>query len=192
MQIQRHLDQPRSRCNQSDVQLLDPEELLRHFKHRRVDVPREPFPHRTIHATRHDELDSTDLETSEDAVSHSDSDPCTGSDDAFTTDHFEGAAKVVDNNGRTFIKAFNEDQFTSIREHGNLYYPFSDRAEWELAKFLLTSTLSMADIDRFLSLKLASHFYVLIAVWLMKDIDQRSQSFIPDGGKVAQPCRNST
>lgn len=154
--VQRHLDQPLSKCNQPNVQLVDPEYLLRHFKHRRVDPP--PFPHRAFQAAR-DEPNSMDLDTSEDTAS-TDSDPESNDADDLTTEYFDGAAKVVDNNGRTFLKAFNEDEFAPIRESENLYYPFADRAEWDMAEFLLTSCLSMADIDRFLSLTLVSHFCV--------------------------------
>ena len=48
---------------------------------------------------------------------------------------------------------FNDDVFSDERIT-NLYYPFSSRAEWEFAFFLLRSDLSMATIDTFLSLKL--------------------------------------
>ena len=52
---------------------------------------------------------------------------------------------------------FDNDRF--FNEHNdNLYYPFASRDEWELASFLLYSNLSMAAIDRFLSLKLVRSF----------------------------------
>ena len=79
--------------------------------------------------------------------------------DTFTTNYFEGAAKVIDHNGQTFMKTFNEDQFVAIQESDNLYYPFADHPEWDMAEFLLTSCLSMADIDHFLSLRLVSRLF---------------------------------
>ena len=49
---------------------------------------------------------------------------------------------------------FNNDRFS--KEHiTNIYYPFSSRAEWELAFFLLLCLdLTIVTIDTFLSLKL--------------------------------------
>jgi hypothetical protein len=43
-----------------------------------------------------------------------------------------------------------QDDFEAMREH-NTYYPFSDRAEWELAKFLCDN-LNQGQITRFLKL----------------------------------------
>jgi hypothetical protein len=56
----------------------------------------------------------------------------------------------------TFLDRFNQDKYASSRAN-NIYYPFSDKAEWELALFLLSSGLSMRKIDDFLMLKLVSH-----------------------------------
>lgn len=60
--------------------------------------------------------------------------------------------------GPTFMDVFNQDTFSEQRK-GNLYYPFASRDEWDLASFLLQSNLSMAMIDRFLSLKIVSPCY---------------------------------
>lgn len=43
-----------------------------------------------------------------------------------------------------------EDDFEQMREH-NVYYPFTDRAEWELAKFLCDN-LNQGQITQFLKL----------------------------------------
>lgn len=72
-------------------------------------------------------------------------------------DYYPGAAKVVDPRGSKFMDAFDEDRFAEIRRNENLYYPFADRPEWELAEFLVTSSLSMAAINCFLSLSLVSY-----------------------------------
>jgi hypothetical protein len=67
-------------------------------------------------------------------------------------EEYNGAAKEY-GLGKTFMTEFNNDRFSDERIT-NLYYPFSSRAEWEFAFFLLRSDLSMATIDAFLSLKL--------------------------------------
>ncbi|KAI6007996.1 hypothetical protein EDC04DRAFT_2582313 [Pisolithus marmoratus] len=43
------------------------------------------------------------------------------------------------------------DPYSSFH-HTNLYYPFANLNDWEMANFLLGSKLSMAKIDEFLSL----------------------------------------
>ena len=58
--------------------------------------------------------------------------------------------------GETFMDQCDKDRFTETRK-GCLYYPFASRDEWELASFLLRSRLSMAALDRFLKLELASY-----------------------------------
>ncbi|KAF9037975.1 hypothetical protein BJ165DRAFT_1352997, partial [Panaeolus papilionaceus] len=55
--------------------------------------------------------------------------------------------------GQTFMDKFDQDIHASKRK-SNVYYPFSTRAEWELAYFLLQSGLSMLSIDDFLKLDL--------------------------------------
>jgi len=57
--------------------------------------------------------------------------------------------------GKTFMDLFNEDTYTQERQH-NIYYPFASQAEWQLASFLLRSSLSMAALDEFLKLDLVS------------------------------------
>jgi hypothetical protein len=67
-------------------------------------------------------------------------------------EEFDGAAKTY-GTGTSFMATFDSDKFAN--EHtDNPYYPFSSRAEWELGAFLLRSSLSMADINAFLSLTL--------------------------------------
>ena len=66
-------------------------------------------------------------------------------------DRFPGAA-VTFEGGETFISWFDSDPY-SVYCKNNLYYPFADLEEWKMAKFLLTSRLSMNAIDEFLSLQ---------------------------------------
>ena len=63
--------------------------------------------------------------------------------------------------GKTFLDEFNTDPHAAARGD-NLYYPFALKEEWELASFLLLSGLSMASITKFLSLKLACNFLLLL------------------------------
>ncbi|KIJ07862.1 hypothetical protein PAXINDRAFT_18973 [Paxillus involutus ATCC 200175] len=63
---------------------------------------------------------------------------------------FNGATKVYQA-GETFLDRFNLD--TCAPQCGNnIYYPFASRVEWDMAKYLLCSSLSMAKIDEFLKL----------------------------------------
>ena len=62
---------------------------------------------------------------------------------------FEGASKTY-GKGTTFMAQFDHDRFAKERT-ANLYYPFASREEWELASFLLCSSLSMHAIDTFLA-----------------------------------------
>ena len=82
----------------------------------------------------------------------SDSNPVVDSD--LFTEEYEGTAQTY-GTGATFMDHLNHDQYAS--EHtNNLYYPFATREEWEMASFLLCSDLSMAGINKFLSLVLVS------------------------------------
>ncbi|KAJ3764636.1 hypothetical protein FB446DRAFT_656269 [Lentinula raphanica] len=64
---------------------------------------------------------------------------------------FPGAAAVY-YPGKTAMDEFNGDRFATERET-NLYYPFANRNEWQSANWLLTSSLSMGEIDTFLKLE---------------------------------------
>ncbi|KAI5994636.1 hypothetical protein EDC04DRAFT_2613138 [Pisolithus marmoratus] len=50
-------------------------------------------------------------------------------------------------------RCFEMDQYSSFHLT-NLYYPFANLDDWEMANFLLQSKLSMAKIDEYLSLKM--------------------------------------
>jgi hypothetical protein len=69
-------------------------------------------------------------------------------------ERFEGAAEEF-GPGSTFMDNFDKDTYAYERVY-NLYYPFASRNEWELASFLLRSNLSMALVNKFLSLNLVS------------------------------------
>ena len=67
---------------------------------------------------------------------------------------YPGAAQTY-GKGPTFMDEFDGDKYAVMRKE-NLYYPWASRPEWELAAFLLRSSLSMAVINQFLSLDLVS------------------------------------
>lgn len=69
---------------------------------------------------------------------------------------YPGAAQTY-GKGPTFMDGFDGDKYATMREE-NLYYPWASRPEWELASFLLRSSLSVAAINQFLSLNLVSLF----------------------------------
>ena len=66
--------------------------------------------------------------------------------------NFPGAG-VTYGQAQTFLDRFDDDEYAPFRAM-NMYYPFSSKAEWELASFLLSSDLSMQKVDEFLRLKL--------------------------------------
>ncbi|KAJ3765392.1 hypothetical protein FB446DRAFT_795094 [Lentinula raphanica] len=72
----------------------------------------------------------------------------------FFIESFSGAAAVV-LAGRTALDEFNDDRFAEQRKT-NLYYPFTSRKEWQLANWLLTSSLTMAEMDGFFKLEAAT------------------------------------
>jgi hypothetical protein len=86
-------------------------------------------------------------------------------------DHFveeyAGAAKTY-GQGSSFMDNFDADEYAEHRK-ANVYFPFASRDEWELASFLLRSSLSMSEVDTFLSLKLVRpsipSFRVLLNNW---------------------------
>ncbi|KAG1893892.1 uncharacterized protein F5891DRAFT_1131119 [Suillus fuscotomentosus] len=55
--------------------------------------------------------------------------------------------------GLTFLDVFDADEFAEYRKD-NLFYPFASKEEWEVADYLLRSSLSMAAIDEFLKLRM--------------------------------------
>ncbi|KAF9231430.1 hypothetical protein BU15DRAFT_56127 [Melanogaster broomeanus] len=69
-----------------------------------------------------------------------------------SVDYFPGAAEVLAP-GETFLDRFELDPYSAQR-NVNVYYPFASTADWDIAKFLLQSPMSMAQIDQFLKIEL--------------------------------------
>jgi hypothetical protein len=70
-------------------------------------------------------------------------------------DLYPEAARVY-GKGHTFMDVFDADEYANQRKE-NLYYPFASKQDWEMGSWLLQSGLSMAAIDQFLRLQLASY-----------------------------------
>ena len=75
------------------------------------------------------------------------------------SDVYHGSRKVF-GRGQTFLDLFQLDVYAAQCQ-GNLYYPFANLGDWEIANFLLMSRLSMRAIDQLLSLPLVSSFLLL-------------------------------
>ncbi|KAI6035957.1 hypothetical protein BKA83DRAFT_4040643 [Pisolithus microcarpus] len=83
--------------------------------------------------------------------------------------------------GDTFLRCFEMDRYSSFRLT-NLYYPFANLDNWEMANFLLQSKLSMAKINEYLSLKMVRK--MPLSFWTAKELRNRAE-LLPTG-----PCWN--
>lgn len=128
--------------------------VLRHMNHPRTSCVSSfeffestPNPNGQTSTTR-DELDRND-ETPHD----------NGATDGPSTKYYElhPNTPLIFGTGPGFIDNFNADRHAAKRRE-NLYYPFSSKAEWGLASWLLCSGLSMRAIDDFLALPIVSPF----------------------------------
>ncbi|KIJ08531.1 hypothetical protein PAXINDRAFT_88737 [Paxillus involutus ATCC 200175] len=147
-QVERHRRQLHSSCQIKAGILVDPSRLLDLDLLRVHGIPEcRARPIRRSYNPRRPTIES------DDEVPEFDSDPLAPAP-VKTVEFFNGASTAYDARGTTFMEAFNADQFTDIRNQENLYYPFVDRRDWEVGSFLLTSSLSMKAIDKFLSLDL--------------------------------------
>ena len=70
-------------------------------------------------------------------------------------EEFHPNVPLIFGSGPGLIDAFKADQHAEKRKE-NLYYPFSSKAEWGLALWLLRSGLLMRAIDNFLALPIVS------------------------------------
>ncbi|KAI6014163.1 hypothetical protein BKA83DRAFT_4062537 [Pisolithus microcarpus] len=93
-------------------------------------------------------------------------------------EHFEGAA-IVYGIGDTFLRRFDMDRHAFHRQT-NMYYPFANFGDWEMANFLLQSNLSMREVDNYLSLSMTKK--MLLSFWTAKELRGRIED-LPKG-----PC----
>ncbi|KAI6009068.1 hypothetical protein BKA83DRAFT_4505299 [Pisolithus microcarpus] len=93
-------------------------------------------------------------------------------------EQFEGAA-IVYRIGDTFLRRFDMDRH-ALHRQTNMYYPFANLGDWEMANFLLQSNLSMREIDSYLSLSMTKK--MPLSFWTAKELRGRIED-LPKG-----PC----
>ncbi|KAI5986321.1 hypothetical protein EDD15DRAFT_2174972 [Pisolithus albus] len=93
-------------------------------------------------------------------------------------EQFEGAA-IVYGIGDTFLRRFDMDRHAFHRQT-NMYYPFANFGDWEMANFLLQSNLSMREVDNYLSLSMTKK--MPLSFWTAKELRGRIED-LPKG-----PC----
>ncbi|KAF7319573.1 hypothetical protein HMN09_00296900 [Mycena chlorophos] len=85
----------------------------------------------------------------------------TSAPEAETQSTFPGAA-VAEEGGTSFMDWMGQDQFAHVRRQ-NPYYPFAGKLEWEIARFLALSSLTMKEINDFMKLGIVER---CLAPWL--------------------------
>ncbi|KAG6369260.1 hypothetical protein JVT61DRAFT_15532 [Boletus reticuloceps] len=93
-----------------------------------------------------------------------------------TIEYFPDAGSIYPG-GKSFLDRFKMDPY-AMGHQVNLYFPFSNFQDWEMANFLLQSDLSMAKIDEFLSLTLTRT--LPLSFWTAKDLRGRAE-LLPSG-----------
>ncbi|KAI6020684.1 hypothetical protein BKA83DRAFT_105514, partial [Pisolithus microcarpus] len=81
-------------------------------------------------------------------------------------EQFEGAA-IVYRIGDTFLRCFDMDRH-ALHRQTNMYYPFANLGDWEMANFLLQSNLSMREINSYLSLSMTKK--MPLSFWTAKEL----------------------
>lgn len=71
---------------------------------------------------------------------------------------FPSAYNLLPGHGKRFagLTAFEKERLRREQLSQSNWYPFNDKAEWELAEWLMLSGLSQGSIDKFLKLKIVS------------------------------------
>ncbi|KAG0692530.1 hypothetical protein DFH29DRAFT_1008510 [Suillus ampliporus] len=105
---------------------------------------------------------------------------------------YEGAGTCYSRDSTTLLDLFDTDEYADCRKD-NLFYPFASRNEWEVADFLLRSSLSMAAINEFLALSmvcdlLCSRFEALQSI--LKSLSFSSPSYCYDWRSLYEQRRN--
>jgi hypothetical protein len=149
--LARHKNQPKSRCR------YDHENVM-HFRPRFVNLqsiankhnhsamaPAEPEPLETEQFEGHMDVDQPQVGDEAEGEAEETTSP-------FFTEIYHNVSEIF-GHGDTFMDLFDKDPHSDKRKD-NLYYPFASRQEWEVALYLLRSSLSMAELDKFLKLEL--------------------------------------
>lgn len=67
-------------------------------------------------------------------------------------ERYSGAAKTIGIGPNMYTQRLEVDEYSESRKIAGPWYPFAGQVEWELAKWLNSSNLSMDKIDEFLRL----------------------------------------
>jgi hypothetical protein len=135
-------EQPRS--------LSDDLEYYRRHKHAEMPIPFNAALHPT--QAMHDDNTTYANDIAVDPEEPNDMDVEEQDKPQYFIEKFQGAGDIF-GAGETFMDRFHQDRFNSERAD-NVYYPFASRSEWELASYLTRSGLSVASINKFISLAL--------------------------------------
>lgn len=157
--VLRHMNQPLSACTTFTEELVTISDTLANFRARpRGDQTPPSSSHREPSESSSSSNDPNSPPLSPmDVDDQSNRAPsnttCTNSTLPSPYIEVHPAAGKVLGHGRTFMDDFKADAYAEERTELP-YYPFTSRDEWELASFLLRSSLSMKSIDAFLSLNM--------------------------------------
>ena len=173
--LARHKNQPNSRCR------YDHENVM-HFRPHHLDVQpnsnpsamapaepqlSEPEPLETeqfglwASATLTENSDQGYMDVDRPQTNegiHDESEPEPETPSPFFVEIYRNASAIF-GNGDMFMDLFDKDPHSNKRKD-NFYYPFASRQEWEVALYLLRSSLRMAELDKFLKLELVRPFLV--------------------------------
>lgn len=75
------------------------------------------------------------------------------------TEYHPTSSYILDRDGKNILQRMEDDQYAYRRLH-NHFYPFKDRNEWELGRFLCCSSLKQGEIDDFLKLSWVSYYTI--------------------------------
>jgi uncharacterized C2H2 Zn-finger protein len=183
-----HMNQPLGSCFGYIREVVSLADQLK--KHKKRHRPQQDIESESEESTSQQELEpATDMDIFMDCDTMDIEEAGSG---ARFVQEYDGAARTF-GPGTTFMQQFERDEFTEERMQ-NLYYPFTSRAEWELAAFLLGSDLSLAALDKFLSLNLVSPVafnLTMISLMLFSE-DKRPEFIISHRKKASRAGRNAS
>ncbi|KAF9528315.1 hypothetical protein CPB83DRAFT_767151 [Crepidotus variabilis] len=197
---QNYLNQPKSACRHTFENVVH---FNTHPAEASIPLHPPPPPSRGSSPSWYNLLEHTpqDMEMEIDAASSNAEDdqspandplfPGTTSNSPFHCVNFPNNPNFSSIKGRakTFMERFDEDGHAPKRKTYP-YYPFASQKEWELARFLLTSGLSIAAINEFLGLEMIKGLGLSFRT--AKDLRSRAE-ILPSGPRwVSQPMSTST
>jgi len=104
---------------------------------------------------------------------------------------YPDAARIY-GRGQSFMDIFDADQHADKRKD-NLFYPFASADEWEVASFLMRSSLNMKELDEFFALKLVRALQVcVLSPHQQRVLDQSTGSIVQICQGAALSSRDSS